>query len=111
MNIRSIKYKMFNFLLSNFPTNAIRIFGLKLVGSKVGEKVYIGSSFLIITDRSEKDSRLIIGDRVSIAPRVTTILVSGSNNSRLQMVIPWKRGSVEFKNDSWIGVGAIFTLM
>ncbi len=107
MNVRSIKHKIFNLLFSSFPVNSVRIFGLKLVGSEVGEKVYLGSAFLVITDKREKDSRVIIGDRVSIAPRVTAILVSGSNNSKLKSVIPWKRGSVIIKNDSWIGVGAI----
>lgn len=107
MNTRSIKHKIFNLIFSGFPVNSVRIFGLKLVGSIVGEKVYLGSSFLIITDKSEKDSRVIIGDRVSIAPRVTAILVSGSNNSKLKSVIPWKRGSVVIKDDAWIGVGTI----
>jgi len=107
MNARSIKHKIFNLIFSNFPVNSVRIFGLKLVGAEVGKQVYLGSSFLIITDKSEKESRVAIGDRVSIAPRVTAILVSGSNNSKLKSIIPWKRGSVVIKDDSWIGVGAI----
>ena len=99
--------KFFKILYSNAPNNKIRIWALRSEGNKVGSDVYLGQSLLVITDSSAKAVKLSIGDRVSVAPRVIVILVSGANKSKLSSIIPWKVGSVEFCEDCWIGTGAI----
>lgn len=99
--------KFFKILYSNAPNNKLRIWALRSEGNKVGSDVYLGQSLLVITDSSAKAVKLSIGDRVSVAPRVIVILVSGANKSKLSSIIPWKVGSVEFCEDCWIGTGAI----
>lgn len=90
-----------------FPHNKSRIQALKLSGMKVGKNVYLGQNMTIISDNKYKNLIVDIGDRVSIAPNVTTILVSGANNSLLSEIIPWKFGSIHFEDDCWIGTGVI----
>ena len=87
-------------------SNKIRQFALKNCGYKIGNKVYLGNEVLIITE-SGYDVRLSIGDRASISPRVTFILASGSNNSKVREIIPLKVGNIEINCDAWIGTGAI----
>ena len=99
--------KILKILYSGAPTNKIRIWALKSNGNKIGADIYLGQSLLVINDSSAKDVNLSIGNRVSIAPRVTVILVSGANKSKLSLVIPWKIGAVEFCDDCWTGTGAI----
>ena len=103
----SLKGKFLKSLYTSAPINKLRIWALKRDGNMVGSDVYLGESLLIISDSSVKDVNLSIGDRVSVAPRVTVILVSGANKSRLSSAIPWKVGSVVFSDDCWIGTGAI----
>jgi acetyltransferase-like isoleucine patch superfamily enzyme len=50
---------------------------------------------------------LIIEDRVAIAPRVTFILESNANWSKLGELIKPIQGKVMVKHDSWIGTGSI----
>lgn len=99
--------KILKILYSGTPANKIRIWALKSDGHRIGKDIYLGQSLMVISDSSIKNVNLSIGNRVSIAPRVTVILVSGANKSKLSSVIPWKFGSVEFCDDCWIGTGAI----
>ncbi len=98
----------FNKILgSSFPLNLIRVNAFRLCGFKIGKNVYIGNGLLIIINSKNKTNQLIIGDRVSIAPRVTIVLASGANNSRLMKHIPIMEGNVELCEDCWIGTGSI----
>jgi len=92
---------------STFPLNIIRVNAFRLCGFIIGRNVYIGSGLLIITNSRNKSNKLIIGERVSIAPRVTIVLASGSNNSRLIKYIPILEGNVKLCDDCWIGTGSI----
>jgi acetyltransferase-like isoleucine patch superfamily enzyme len=91
--------------------NCFRIFILKIMGVKVGKRVYIGDYFCI-TGTLGSEKRLIIEDRVSISPNVNLVLVSSPNHSNL---LNYKNiygfvevvGEIIIKHDSWIGVGAI----
>lgn len=87
-------------------TNKIRKVALRNCGYKIGEDVYLGNEVLIITE-SGFDVKLSVGHRASISPRVTFILASGSNNSRIRVKIPLKAGDINIGNDAWIGTGVI----
>jgi len=102
-----LKMKFGKFLAKNFPLNSIRILGVKLCGYKVGTQVYIGEDFLIVSMISEKSCMLNIGNRVSIAPRVTVVLSSDANWSNLMKNIKPVRSYVNLEDDCWIGTGAI----
>ena len=92
---------------SYFPINCIRIIALKFCGFSIGEKTYIGNSLIVVTHTGKEKPKLIIEKRVSIAPRVTIVLASGSNNSRLSEYVPLVTGTVRLCNDCWIGTGSI----
>lgn len=105
--MNKINSKLWEILYNSFPVNVLRKYALKKLGHKVGNDVYLGSSLIIISDKSIPDVSVNIGERVSIAPRVTMILVSGANKSKLSKIIPWKSGSINIEDDAWIGTGSI----
>lgn len=102
-----LRIKFGKLLTKSFPYNKIRIWGLKLCGFSVGEKVYIGEDLLVASPLSEKSCNLIIGNRVAIAPRVTIILSSDANWSRITEQIPPVKSNIILEDDCWIGAGVI----
>lgn len=105
--LNKIKLKVLKNIAKSFPANKVRIIGLRMCGYTVGNKVYIGPDLLITTSSDDKTSKLIVGDRVAIAPRVTFVLASDANWSELNKIIPPVKGSITISDDSWIGTGAI----
>jgi acetyltransferase-like isoleucine patch superfamily enzyme len=81
---------------------------LSAQGYAVGSDVYVGEG-LLISDELHRDtgSRLRIGDRVAIAERVTIVLSSYPNKSRLTTAFGRHQEPVIIEDDAWIGVGAI----
>lgn len=102
-----IRSKIGKLLAKSAPHYKLRILGTKLCGFTVGKKVYIGPDLLIISMNSEKNCSLIIEERVAIAPRVTLVLSSDANWSRLMTVFKPIRGKILLESDCWIGAGAI----
>lgn len=94
-------------LASSFPLNSVRRAGLRLCGFTVGEDVYIGPGLMVASLISEQACNLIIGDRVAIGPRVTLILSSDANWSKLNEIIPPQRGVIILEHDCWLGAGVI----
>lgn len=94
-------------MVCNFPHNKVRIWALRSLGNKIGNDVYLGEGFMMVTDSDIPDSFLLIKDRVSIGPRVTCILASGSNNSILQNIFPLYGTTITIEQDAWIGAGVI----
>jgi acetyltransferase-like isoleucine patch superfamily enzyme len=105
--IAKIKIKIGKIIFSSFPLNSIRVLGLKLCGIEVGQNVYIGSGLIVTMPNKKSNCSLIIEDRVAIAPRVTFILESNANWSKLGELIKPIQGKVMVKHDSWIGTGSI----
>jgi len=90
------------------PLSALRRWSLRAQGYAVGGDVYIGEGLLISDElRRDRKERLIIGDRVAIAQRVTIVLSSHANNSVVANVMGEDRRPVRIGNDAWIGTGAI----
>jgi acetyltransferase-like isoleucine patch superfamily enzyme len=88
------------------PFLALRLYLLRLVGYQIGQKVYIPSD-LLISDLKTRKKNIIIGDRVSIGPKVTLITDSSPNNSRLLRKFPLVSGKIIIQEDAWIGAGSI----
>jgi len=88
------------------PFNRLRALFLRLSGHPVGEDAWIGKGLLIIDDCSLTE-KAIIGDRVAFAPRVTLVLQSFPNYSRIKEFAPTKCADVVIGDDAWIGTGAI----
>lgn len=91
---------------STFPFNRLRVLSLRLSGHPVGEDVWIGKGLLIIDDCSLKE-RAVIGDRVAFAPRVTLVLQSFPNYSRIREIAPTKCADIVIGDDAWIGTGSV----
>ena len=108
MNIvTTVKMKIARMMVSGFPLNAIRILGLKMCGFQVGKNVYVGSGLILTMFNSNSKCELVIGDRVAIAPRVTLVLASDANWSKLNELIQPVEGKIVLENDCWIGTGVI----
>lgn len=101
-----LKNKFYKKISASSLANTARIWGLRKLGFNVGEKVYLGTELMIITE-SGYEPKLSIGERVSIGPRVTMMLASGSNHSKLLSKYPLVVGDIIIEEDVWIGTGVI----
>jgi acetyltransferase-like isoleucine patch superfamily enzyme len=100
---------LFKKIFKNFtkiPFNAVRVFALRRAGYEIGEDVWVGKDLCVVDDNTGEE-KLVVGNRVAIAPRVIVILQSYPNFSRIKSIAPTKRGNVVIKDDAWIGAGAI----
>jgi len=102
--------KLIKKILKTVASNIIwykwRIRMLRWCGFIIGEDVYIADGLIIVEELSDRGN-VVIGDRVSIAPRVTIITSSHPNNSKIRSFVPTPRGKVVIESDAWIGAGAI----
>jgi acetyltransferase-like isoleucine patch superfamily enzyme len=87
-----------------FPAWRIQL--LRWCGFRIGRDVYIADGLIVVEELAERDN-LVIGDRASLAPRVTVVTSSHPNASRIRAVAPVARGAVEIGADAWIGAGAV----
>ena len=86
-------------------SHKIRIKIYKHLGMSIGKDVYIGPGLEII---DQTLSNLVtLGDRVTISPRVTLVVSSSPNNSKLREIYPRKIGRITIEDDAWIATGAI----
>jgi len=105
--LRRFSKKILLSLAKNFPLNSVRVTALRLCGFYVGKDVYIGPDLIVVADNQSMKDMIYIGDRAAIAPRVTLIISSDANWSKLNEIIPPQRAAIMIGNDSWIGAGAI----
>jgi maltose O-acetyltransferase len=87
-----------------FPGWRVRL--LRACGFRIGRGVYIADDFMVVEELADRGN-VTIGDRVSIAPRVTLVTSSHPNNSRIAPVAPLARGPIVIEPDAWIGAGAV----
>lgn len=87
-----------------FP--GMRITLLRWCGYRIGEQVYIADD-LLIAEELEDRGNLTLGDRVSIAPRVTFVLSSHPNDSRIRPFAPVARAPIVVEADVWLGAGVV----
>jgi len=94
-------------VLLRFPYSKIRRKALRALGHHVGDNVYFPADITITQNFTGNRGQLFLGDRVSIAPKCTFILMSHPNYSRIRQYIKWKPAIIKVGNDVWIGAGAI----
>ncbi len=87
-----------------FPGMRVRL--LRACGFVIGRDVYIADEFLVVEELVDRNN-LTIGDRVSVAPRVTVVTSSHPNNSHIRGFAPVRQGPVVIEADAWIGAGAV----
>ena len=80
-----------------------------MCGYIIGDSVYIGEDIIIIDDLGDTQFKfnLSIGDRVAISPRVTFVMHTQPNESRIVPYVNSHKGSITIEADAWIGTGAV----
>lgn len=78
----------------------------RVAGYRIGKDVYIGED-LIIIDELDDRGLLQVGNRVSIAERVTLVISSRPNFSNIAPYVPAVHGSITIEDDAWLGTGVI----
>jgi len=77
-----------------------------MAGYEIGQQVYIGEDLIIIDELNDK-GRVRIGDRVAIAERVTLVISSNANFSKIRPFVKDIHGYIEIDDDAWLGTGCI----
>ena len=83
-----------------------RLVLLRWTGVRIGRDVYIADGLIIVEELDGTDL-ITLGDRVSLAPRVTLVTSSHPNNSHIAATAPVSRGPITVEADAWIGAGAV----
>jgi acetyltransferase-like isoleucine patch superfamily enzyme len=102
-----LKKKIFKFIAKLSPGFGFRIWLLRKCNYKIGEKVYIGEDLIIIDDLKDPKKYLSIGDRVAISPRVTLVIHTQPNQSRIVDYVNSKKDKITIEKDAWIGTGVV----
>ena len=105
--ITMLKKKAFKYIAKLSPGYGLRIWLLRQCNYEIGKKVFIGEDFIIVDDLKDKKNYLIIEDRVSISPRVTLVLHTKPNWSRIADYVNARKGKITIEKDAWIGAGAV----
>ena len=87
-----------------FPSARVRL--LRLCGFRIGEDVYIADDLIIVEELADRGN-VTIGNRVSIAPRVTLVTSSHPNQSRTRGFAPVAQGPIVIEDDAWLGAGCV----
>jgi acetyltransferase-like isoleucine patch superfamily enzyme len=87
-----------------FPAWRVRL--LRACGFTIGRDVYIADDLLIVEELADR-ANITIGDRVSIAPRVTLVTSSHPNRSRIRGFAPVSEGAIVIEEDAWLGAGCV----
>lgn len=106
-DLRILAKRLCKWMARWLPGFRLRVALLRACGYRIGQDVYIGEELLVIEELSDSSDKLVIGDRVAIAPRVTLVTSSDANFSRLMERIKPIRGRIVIKDDAWIGTGVI----
>lgn len=102
-----VKKKIFKFIAKLSPGYGIRIWLLRKCNYEIGEQVYIGEDLIIIDDLRDRKNYLFIEDRAAISPRVTFVMHTKPNWSRIADYVDSKKGTITVRKDAWIGAGAV----
>lgn len=87
-----------------FPSWRIQL--LRWCGFKIGRDVYIADDIIVVEILEDRDN-LFIGDRVSMAPRVTLVTSSDPNDSKIRPFAPIERAPIVIEDDVWLGTGVV----
>jgi acetyltransferase-like isoleucine patch superfamily enzyme len=79
---------------------------LRMAGYRIGEQVYIGEDLIIVDELGDR-GRVRIGNRVAVAERVTLVVSSNPNFSKIRPFVKDVHGFIEIDDDAWLGTGAI----
>jgi maltose O-acetyltransferase len=104
--MRVVLKKFLKLIAKHMPIYQFRAAMLRWCGYYVGKDVYVGEDLLIIDETSDQ-GMVSIGDRVAISPRVTLVISSRPNFSRIAPYVPIQHSSIIIENDAWLGTGTV----
>jgi maltose O-acetyltransferase len=106
----SFAWRLRKKILKRWARNAFfpgwRVQLLRLCGFTIGRDVYIADDLLIVEELADRGN-ITIGNRVSIAPRVTLVTSSHPNSSRIRSFAPLSEGPIVIEDDAWLGAGCV----
>ena len=106
----SFAWRLRKKILKRWARNAFfpgwRVKLLRACGFSIGRDVYIADDFLIVEELAERGN-VTIGNRVSIAPRVTLVTSSHPNRSLIRGFAPLAEGPIVIDDDAWLGAGCV----
>jgi maltose O-acetyltransferase len=104
-----IKKKFLKLVAKNLPGAGLRVTLLRWCGYVIGNQVYLGEDFIIVDDLDDSGSgyNLTIGDRTAVSPRVTFVMHTQPNDSRIAPYVNSHKGSITIEPDAWLGTGSV----
>lgn len=103
---RKVSKRLFKALAKGMPSYRIRSALLRMAGYRIGSQVFIGEDLIIRDERSDW-GMVTIGNRVAIADRVTLVVSSNANFSRIRNLIGDVHRPIVIEDDAWLGAGVI----
>lgn len=104
--LRMIVKRLMRILVKYMPGYQLRSVLLRACGCRLGQKVYVGED-LIIVDELRDWGMITIGDRAAISPRVTLVVSSRPNASRIAPYVPVVHAPIVIGSDVWLGTGVV----
>ena len=104
--MRAVLKKVLKLLAKDAPGYGFRAALLRACGYAIGKEVYIGEDLIIIDEPADR-GMVSIGDRAAISPRVTLVVSSRPNASRIAPFAPVKHAAVSIGEDAWLGTGVV----
>lgn len=104
--MRAVIKRLMRILVKFMPGYRLRPAMLRACGCRVGQDVYVGED-LIIVDEPQDWGMITIGDRVAISPRVTLVVSSRPNASRIAPYVPVVHAPIVIGSDAWLGTGVV----
>jgi acetyltransferase-like isoleucine patch superfamily enzyme len=106
-NLSAVRRKAFKYIAKFSPGCGFRIWLLRRCNFTIGEQVYIGEDFIVIDDLKDDTRYLTIEDRVAISPRVTLVIHTKPNWSKIADFVNSRKGRITIRKDAWVGTGAV----
>ena len=104
--MRAIAKRLLKLLVKQMPVHQLRTAMLRWCGYRVGKDVYVGEDLIIIDEPSDR-GMVRIGDRAAVSPRVTLVVSSRPNLSRIAPYVPVRHAAIAIENDAWLGTGVV----
>jgi len=98
--------KILKLIVKYMPLFQLRAAMLRWCGYVIGEDVFVGEDLIIIDELADQ-GMVSIGDRAAISPRVTLVVSSRPNASRITPYVKVEYGPIVIESDSWIGTGVV----
>ena len=86
-----------------FPYSKVRVWAMRKLGYQVGCDVYIPNDLIITQNFIDNKAEVVLGDRVSIAPRVMLLALSHANASNIRKDIDTSKTQIIIGDDCWLG--------